>query len=194
MFRATDVASPPVLERYFRIAERGSTVAREVRGGLVTFVTMAYIVVLNPLIIGSFVAEGTSARTDVVGVNYPFAIATGLGIVTFVAVTIAPQVTWSERGAERRPRPVRRRAGRGGGRRGIVVVEHGLHRVGVGDRGWGAHRVGERGHGAAVPRRDVPHAALLGDPIEAAAPALVVVGALMVAQVPAPWSMLAISR
>jgi len=39
-------------DRYFRITERGSTVRREVRGGLVTFMTMAYIVVLNPLIIG----------------------------------------------------------------------------------------------------------------------------------------------
>jgi AGZA family xanthine/uracil permease-like MFS transporter len=41
------------LDRYFAITERGSTVAREVRGGLVTFVTMVYIVVLNPLIIGT---------------------------------------------------------------------------------------------------------------------------------------------
>jgi AGZA family xanthine/uracil permease-like MFS transporter len=38
------------VDRYFRITDRGSTVAREVRGGLATFFTMAYIVVLNPLI------------------------------------------------------------------------------------------------------------------------------------------------
>ena len=41
------------LESYFKITERGSTLGREVRGGLVTFFTMAYIVVLNPLIIGT---------------------------------------------------------------------------------------------------------------------------------------------
>ena len=41
------------LESYFKISERGSTLSREVRGGLVTFFTMAYIVVLNPLIIGT---------------------------------------------------------------------------------------------------------------------------------------------
>src|SRR3954469_5266010 len=41
------------VERYFRISQRGSTVSREIRGGLVTFFTMAYIVVLNPLIIGT---------------------------------------------------------------------------------------------------------------------------------------------
>ena len=45
--------SPPgnVLDRYFRITERGTSVAREVRGGLATFFTMAYIVVLNPIIL-----------------------------------------------------------------------------------------------------------------------------------------------
>ena len=41
------------LDRFFQITERGSTVQPEVRGGLVTFFTMAYIVVLNPLIIGT---------------------------------------------------------------------------------------------------------------------------------------------
>jgi xanthine/uracil/vitamin C permease (AzgA family) len=45
--------SDNALERWFRISERGSTLAREIRGGLVTFFTMAYIVVLNPLIIGT---------------------------------------------------------------------------------------------------------------------------------------------
>ncbi|MDO5092059.1 MAG: NCS2 family permease [Propionibacteriaceae bacterium] len=41
------------LERYFRISKRGSSVAQEVRGGLVTFFAMAYIIALNPLIIGT---------------------------------------------------------------------------------------------------------------------------------------------
>jgi AGZA family xanthine/uracil permease-like MFS transporter len=41
------------IDRYFNITERGSTVAREIRGGLVTFFAMAYIIVLNPLIIGT---------------------------------------------------------------------------------------------------------------------------------------------
>jgi AGZA family xanthine/uracil permease-like MFS transporter len=41
------------LDRYFHISERGSTVRQEVRGGAATFFTMAYIVVLNPLIIGT---------------------------------------------------------------------------------------------------------------------------------------------
>ncbi len=119
---ATSTAATSVLDRYFKITQRGSTVSREVRGGLVTFVTMAYIVVLNPLVLGSFSAQDAAAKTDVTGAilpvaqvaavtalvagvmsvlfgiiaNYPFAIATGLGINTLVAVTIAPQVTWPE--------------------------------------------------------------------------------------------------
>lgn len=93
---------------------------REVRGGLVTFFTMAYIVVLNPIIIGGIPGEPKNA--DVLGhvlplsqvaavtalvagvmsivfgmvANYPFAIAAGLGINSLLAVTIAPQVTWPE--------------------------------------------------------------------------------------------------
>ena len=41
------------LDRFFLISQRGSTVAREIRGGLVTFFTMAYILALNPLILGT---------------------------------------------------------------------------------------------------------------------------------------------
>jgi AGZA family xanthine/uracil permease-like MFS transporter len=119
-------ADPPrpvgALDRFFEITHRGSTVFRELRGGLVTFVTMSYIVVLNPLILGSFSAADPSAHRDVLGAilpvpqvaavtalvagvmtllfgvvaNYPFAIATGLGINALLAVTIAPKVSWPE--------------------------------------------------------------------------------------------------
>jgi AGZA family xanthine/uracil permease-like MFS transporter len=40
------------VDRFFKITERGSTISQEIRGGFVTFFTMAYIIVLNPLIIG----------------------------------------------------------------------------------------------------------------------------------------------
>jgi len=109
-------------ESVFGVRARGSTIGRELRGGLVTFVTMSYIVVLNPLVLGSFDSSGPGAKRDVLGAvlpvpqvaavtalaagvmtllfgvvaNYPFAIATGLGINTLVAVTIAPQLSWSE--------------------------------------------------------------------------------------------------
>ncbi len=51
--KVTDQSGPQsAIDRYFKITQRNSTLAREVRGGLVTFFTMAYIVVLNPIIIG----------------------------------------------------------------------------------------------------------------------------------------------
>ncbi|MFC0450939.1 NCS2 family permease [Rhodococcus jostii] len=116
------MGAPKLLDNYFKITERGSTVGTEIRGGVVTFVAMAYIVVLNPLILGSFSADDAVAKTDVLGnilpvnevaavtalvaglmsilfgivANYPFAIAAGLGINSLLAVTIAPQVTWPE--------------------------------------------------------------------------------------------------
>ncbi|KFU81574.1 putative MFS transporter, AGZA family, xanthine/uracil permease [Amycolatopsis lurida] len=110
------------LDRFFKISERGSTPGREIRGGVVTFFTMAYIVVLNPLILGSFSADDAGAHKDVLGnilpvpqvaavtalvagvltivmglvANYPFAIATGLGINSLIAVTFASQMSWPE--------------------------------------------------------------------------------------------------
>ena len=109
-----------MLDSYFKISQRGSTVAREVRGGIVTFFTMAYIVALNPLIIGlakdadgKFIGGGDAPNlalvaamtalmagllTILMGVvgNYPLALATGLGLNTFVAVGIASRMTWAD--------------------------------------------------------------------------------------------------
>ncbi|RLP09480.1 NCS2 family permease [Propionibacterium australiense] len=45
--------APSFVERWFRVAERGSSIGQELRGGLVTFFTMAYILALNPLVIGT---------------------------------------------------------------------------------------------------------------------------------------------
>ncbi len=53
---STGTSAPPApsgIDGYFGITRRGSTIANEVRGGLVTFFTMAYIIALNPLIIGT---------------------------------------------------------------------------------------------------------------------------------------------
>lgn len=106
----TQQASTPVptgaLDRFFHISERGSSVAREVRGGIVTFFTMAYILVLNPLILSTphdgiaalgttqQIAAGTAfiagVMTILMGVvaNYPMALAAGLGINAMVAYTL----------------------------------------------------------------------------------------------------------
>jgi carbon-monoxide dehydrogenase large subunit len=47
-------------DRYFHMTERGSNLGTEVRGGIVTFVTMAYIVVLNPLILDGQIHGGVA--------------------------------------------------------------------------------------------------------------------------------------
>lgn len=41
------------LDRFFEISERGSTLTNEIRGGVVTFIAMAYIIVLNPIILSA---------------------------------------------------------------------------------------------------------------------------------------------
>jgi adenine/guanine/hypoxanthine permease len=108
------------IDTFFEITKRGSNISREVRGGLVTFMTMAYIVVLNPLIIGGFGADqatldvegGWLQATQVAAVtgltagvmtilfgmvaNLPFGLAAGLGINSFLAVSVVGQVTWAE--------------------------------------------------------------------------------------------------
>ena len=57
MTGTTQARPTSAVDRFFKISERGSSVSQEVRGGLVTFFAMAYIIVLNPLIIGGFSAE-----------------------------------------------------------------------------------------------------------------------------------------
>ena len=110
------------LDSFFQITQRGSTLPREVRGGFATFFTMAYIVVLNPLIIGTqadstgaFLGGGghpnlamvAAATALVAGVmtllmgivaNFPLALATGLGLNAFVTFGIAklPGMTWPD--------------------------------------------------------------------------------------------------
>ncbi|NJP93768.1 NCS2 family permease [Nonomuraea sp. FMUSA5-5] len=108
------------IDRFFAISARGSTVSREVRGGIATFFTMAYIVVLNPLILangkdvdGQFIADGSTppvalvaagtafvagVLTILMGVvgRVPFAMAAGLGLNAFVTFQIATVMTWEE--------------------------------------------------------------------------------------------------
>ena len=69
------------LDRYFKITERGSTLSTEIRGGLATFFAMAYIVVLNPLILGL----GPDGAGNTLGVER-VAAATALiaGILTII--------------------------------------------------------------------------------------------------------------
>src|SRR5690606_31588256 len=67
-------------DRFFRISERGSTIGTEVRGGLVTFVTMAYIVILNPIIL--------SGKPDVAGNMLDFGAVGAVTALTAGVMTI----------------------------------------------------------------------------------------------------------
>ena len=102
------------LDRFFKISERGSTVPREIRGGLATFFAMAYIIVLNPIILGSAkdmyghqldnaqlvtaTAVTAAFSTLLMGVigNVPIALAAGLGVNSVVALQLAPRMSWPD--------------------------------------------------------------------------------------------------
>ncbi|WP_405477360.1 NCS2 family permease [Streptomyces sp. NBC_00009] len=101
------------LDRYFHISERGSTVAREVRGGVTTFMAMAYILLLNPLILSgkdaagdtmgqkalitatAFAAAFTTLLMGFVG-KVPLALAAGLSVSGVISSQVAPEMTWPQ--------------------------------------------------------------------------------------------------
>jgi len=81
-----------MLDRYFKLSENGTTVRTEVLAGITTFLTMAYIVLVNPAILAdagidrgaAFVATCLAAAigTAIMGLyaNYPVALAPGMGL------------------------------------------------------------------------------------------------------------------
>src|SRR5215475_14353147 len=93
------------LERWFRLRERSTDVATEVRAGVTTFMVMAYIIFVNPIILGYVGIPGLDGKglpfaatltvtcltagvlSIAMGVasNYPFALAPGMGLNAVVA-------------------------------------------------------------------------------------------------------------
>src|ERR671918_74758 len=104
------------LDGYFKITDRGSTVRTEILAGVTTFMTMAYILFVNPSILTALPDRtGTTLSPEAVltvtalvaGItsiamgayaNYPFAIAAGLGLNAVVTFTLVGsyQLTWPE--------------------------------------------------------------------------------------------------
>ena len=88
------------LGKWFKLDEHGTTVPRELRAGLVTFLTMAYIVVVNPAILSAAGIPRDAAMTATiltvifgtalmaVVANRPFAVAPLMGENAFVAFTV----------------------------------------------------------------------------------------------------------
>src|ERR1035438_6033208 len=97
-----------MLERYFKLAENQTSLKQEMLGGLTTFVTMAYIIVVNPQILAQagMPAEGvvfatcisSAAATLVMGLyaNYPIALAPGMSLNAYFtyAVCLNMHVPW----------------------------------------------------------------------------------------------------
>ncbi len=98
--RSDEVRPAPAgggLDSFFKLTERGTTVGREVRAGLATFMVMAYIIFVNASILSATgldpaaVAAGTALLAGILSIamglvaNYPIALAAGLGINGAVA-------------------------------------------------------------------------------------------------------------
>ncbi|HWT95741.1 MAG TPA: NCS2 family permease [Solirubrobacteraceae bacterium] len=102
------MAADSFLERRFRLSERGTSVRVEALGGLTTFLTMAYIVFVNPAILSAAgmpfgaVAVATALAAAVASIamglyaNVPFALASGLGINALVAfdLILGQDIPW----------------------------------------------------------------------------------------------------
>ena len=95
------------LDKHFHITERGSTIGREIIGGLVTFMAMAYIIFVNPSILGATEMDYTALTlatciSAAVGTlltafmaNVPFAQAPGLGINALFTYTLCMKIGYS---------------------------------------------------------------------------------------------------
>ncbi len=107
------------MARFFHFRERGTNVGTEVKAGVTTFLVMAYIIFLNPLILSNMFPEGSAERdafipaaaaatallagvlTIAMGAisNYPIALAAGLGINAIVAFGLVLGLGLSPAGA-----------------------------------------------------------------------------------------------
>lgn len=93
------------MEKFFKLKEHGTDVKTEIIAGITTFLSMAYILAVNPSILKDagmdqgavFTATAVSAvfATIIMGVfaNYPVALASGMGLNAYFAYTVCPQLT-----------------------------------------------------------------------------------------------------
>src|ERR1700723_3814177 len=92
-----------MIDRYFGITAAGSNVPRELRAGLTTFLTMSYVLIVNPQVLGNaIVIPNAFAKLLVVTAlaaaigsllmgliaKYPFALAPGMGLNAYFAFTV----------------------------------------------------------------------------------------------------------
>jgi AGZA family xanthine/uracil permease-like MFS transporter len=97
------------MERFFKLQERGTTVPREVLAGVTTFLTMAYILAVNPDMLGSignrmtagavFTATALAAAVATLAMallaNLPVALAPGMGLNAYFTFTVVNKLGYS---------------------------------------------------------------------------------------------------
>ena len=95
------------LEKFFHLKEHGTNVRTEIIAGVTTFMTMAYILAVNPSILGTTgmdagavfaaTAIGACIGTLIMAflANYPFVLAPGMGLNAFFAFTVVAQMGYS---------------------------------------------------------------------------------------------------
>ena len=88
------------MERIFKLKENGTTVKTEVIAGITTFMTMAYILAVNPnmlsaagmdstaVLIATCLASFIGTMAMALLANYPFALAPGMGLNAYFAFTV----------------------------------------------------------------------------------------------------------
>lgn len=94
------------MENFFKLKENNTNVRTEIIAGITTFMTMAYIIFVNPDILSAtgmdkgavmtatIVSAGLTTILMGLMTNYPFALASGMGLNAFFAFVIAPQYGW----------------------------------------------------------------------------------------------------
>lgn len=98
-----------MLKKFFKLKERGTNTSTEIIAGITTFMTMGYILFVNPDLfvnqagldmpfasVVTATALAAALGTILMGLftNYPFALASGMGLNAFFAFTIAPEYGW----------------------------------------------------------------------------------------------------
>ncbi len=95
-----------MLERLFKLKEHNTDVKTEILAGITTFMTMAYIIIVNPdmlsatgmdqgaVLAATVLSAGLASILMGLYANYPFALASGMGLNAFFAFTVAPQLGW----------------------------------------------------------------------------------------------------
>ena len=92
-----------MIEKLFKISENGTTVRTEVIGGITTFMTMAYILAVNPSLLGNEFGAAMDPTAVLIATclasfvgtlamallaNYPFALAPGMGLNAYFSFTV----------------------------------------------------------------------------------------------------------